>query len=452
MSPKITSSVPQKAMSAQEMIDLCKKHTIYTWAAGKDVSPLPVVRAEGVYLYTADGQRILDFNSQLMSVLIGHGHPKVIAAMKKQLDELIFVYPQTATPVRARLGKLLSEVVPGHINSFFFTLGGAEANENAVRAARLFSGRQKILSRYRSYHGGTNLTLQLTGDPRRWPSEPGAPGIIHVMDPQPYNFSFGKCDDEINDNYFAYLKEIIEYENPASIAAMMVETVTGTNGLLVPPKGWFLRLKSLLDQYGILLICDEVMAGMGRTGKMMAYEHFDVVPDIVTMAKGLTSSYFPLGAVGVSDAIAQHFQTHTFWGGLTYNSHPVGLATAEAVIHVMLEEDMINNAARMGNVMRAEMDRLQRKHPSFGEGRCIGLFGMIDVRKNAKGELLVPYNGDHPTMGKLAQFFRKMGLFTFVRWSSFTCNPPLCITEEQLKEGFAIIDQGLEITDEAFEG
>jgi taurine--2-oxoglutarate transaminase len=387
-----------------------------------------------------------------MSVLIGHAHPKVIAAMKKQLDELIFVYPQTATAVRARLGKLLSEVVPGNINSFFFTLGGAEANENAIRAARLFSGRFKILSRYRSYHGGTNLTLQLTGDPRRWPSEPGSPGIIHVMDPQPYHFSFGKTDEEINDAYFTYLEEVIQYENPKSIAAMMVETVTGTNGLLIPPKGWFPRLKKLLDKYGILLICDEVMAGMGRTGKMMAFEHFDVVPDIVTMAKGLTSSYFPLGAMGVTDAIHEHFQKNTFWGGLTYNSHPVGLATAEAVIRVMLDEKMIENAAKQGALMRTEMDRLQKKHPSFGEGRCIGLFGMIDLRKNSKGELLAPYNGSHPAMGKLAQFFRKEGLFTFVRWSNFTCNPPLCITAEQLKEGFAIIDRGLAITDEAFEG
>jgi taurine---2-oxoglutarate transaminase len=446
------SKTHHQPMSTQEMIDLCKRHTIYTWSAGKDVSPLPIARAEGVYLYTPEGQRILDFNSQLMSVLIGHGHPKVIAAMKEQLDELIFVYPQTATAVRARLGKLLSEVIPGNINSFFFTLGGAEANENAIRFARLYSGRQKILTHYRSYHGGTNLTLSLTGDPRRWPSEPGPPGIVHVMDPAPYKFSFGETDDEICDNYFTYLEEVIEYENPKNIAAMMVETVTGTNGLLVPPKGWFPRLRRLLDRFGILLICDEVMAGMGRTGKMMAFEHFDVVPDIVTMAKGLTSSYFPLGAVGVSDPIAKHFEDNTFWGGLTYNSHPVGLATAEAVIHVMLDEGMIDNAAKQGLVMRAEMDRLQKKHPSFGDGRAIGLFGMIDVRKNAKGDLLAPYNGAHPAMSKLYQFFRKEGLFTFVRWSNFTCNPPLCITEAQLKEGFAIIDRGLSLTDEAFEG
>ena len=443
---------PNDPMSTQEMIDLCKQHTMYTWSAGKDVSPLPIARAEGVYLYTPEGQRILDFNSQLMCVLVGHGHPKVIAAMKRQLDELIFCYPQTATAVRARLGRLLSEVVPGHINSFFFTLGGAEANENAIRAARLYSGRFKIITRYRSYHGGTNLALMLTGDPRRWPAEPGAPGIVHVMDPAPYHYSFGRTDEEINENYFTYLKEVIEYENPKDIAAMMVETVTGTNGLLVPPRGWFPRLKHLLDSYGILLICDEVMAGMGRTGRMMAFEHFDVVPDIVTMAKGLTSSYFPLGAMGVSDAIHAYFQQNVFPGGLTYNSHPVGLATAEAVLHVMLDEGMIENAAKMGLVMRAEMDKLKSKHPSYGDGRCIGLFGMVDVRKNSKNEPLAPYNGSHPAMNKLAAFFRKEGLFTFVRWSSFTCNPPLCITPEQMVEGFDILDRGMAITDEAFEG
>jgi taurine--2-oxoglutarate transaminase len=374
---------PNDPLSTQEMIDLCKRHTMYTWAAGKDVSPLPIARAEGVYLYTPEGQRILDFNSQLMCVLVGHGHPVVIAAMKKQLDELIFCYPQTATAVRARLGRLLSEVVPGHINSFFFTLGGAEANENAIRAARLFSGRFKILTRYRSYHGGTNLGLMLTGDPRRWPAEPGAPGIIHVMDPTPYQYSFGRTDEEINENYFA---------------AMMVETVTGTNGLLVPPRGWFPRLRQLLDSYGILLICDEVMAGMGRTGKMMAFEHFDVVPDIVTMAKGLTSSYFPLGAMGVSDAIHAYFQQNVFPGGLTYNSHPVGLATAEAVLHVMLDEGMIENAAKMGLVMRAEMDKLKSKYRALRHGRRAQ-----ELEERAAGALQREPSGDEPARRLLPQ-------------------------------------------------
>jgi taurine--2-oxoglutarate transaminase len=441
----------QEPMSTADMVALCKQHTLYTWSAGNAVSPLPVARAEGVYLYTPEGQRILDFNSQLMSVLVGHAHPKVMAAMKRQIEELIFVYPQTATQVRARLGKLLSEVVPG-MQSFFFTLGGAEANENAVKMARLFTGRFKIMARYRSYHGGTNLTMQMTGDPRRWPSEPGSPGIVHVMDPKPYDYSFGKTEEERTANHLKYLEEVIQYEGPHTIAAFITETVTGTNGVEVPPKGWFKGLKAILDKYGILLICDEVMAGMGRTGKMLAYEHFDVVPDMVTLAKGLTSSYFPLGAVGMTARIHEHFQKNVFWGGLTYNSHPVGLATAEAVIRVMLDEGMIENAARLEKVMRSEMDRLQKKHVSVADGRCIGLFGMMDIRKNSKGELIAPYNGTHPAMTKLAGFFREQGLFTFSRWSSFTCNPPLSITEEQLREGFAIIDRGLEITDAAFEG
>jgi len=441
----------QAPMSTEEMVRECKEHTLYTWTAGNAVSPLAIARAEGVYLYTPEGKRILDFNSQLMSVLIGHAHPKVIAAMKRQLDELIFVYPQTATQVRARLGKLLAELVPG-MQSFFFTLGGAEANENAIKMARLYTGRSKILARYRSYHGGTNLTMQLTGDPRRWPSEPGPPGIIHVMDPQPYSYSFGDTDEERTEAHLRYLEETIQYEGGQNIAAMIVETVTGTNGVLVPPKGWFAGLRKLLDRHGILLICDEVMAGMGRTGKMLAYEHFDVTPDLVTLAKGLTSSYFPLGAVGMTQAIHDHFQKNVFWGGLTYNSHPVGLATAEAVLHVMRDEKLVENAARLEAVMRSEMDRLQAKHPSVAEGRCIGLFGMVDLRKNSKNEPLAPYNGSHPAMNKLAGFFRDNGLFTFSRWASFTCNPPLCITEAQLKEGFEIIDRGLEITDAAFEG
>jgi taurine---2-oxoglutarate transaminase len=439
-------------MPTQEMIDLCKKHTLYTWSASDAVAPLPIARAEGVYLWTPEGQRILDFNAQLMSVLIGHAHPKVIAAMKSQLDELIFVYPQTATQVRARLGKLMAELTPGNINTFFFTLGGAEANENAVRAARLYTGRQKVLSSYRSYHGGTALTMGLTGDPRRWPNEPSVPGIVHYMDPRPYDYSFGATEDEICANHLRYLEETIVMEGASTIAALIRETVTGTNGVLAPPAGWLPGVRKLCDKYGILLILDEVMAGMGRTGKMYAFEHYDVVPDIVTLAKGLTSSYFPLGAMGLADPIADHFRKNVFWGGLTYNSHPVGLATAEAVIRVMIDEGMLENTVKMGAVMRSEMDRLQAKHPSVAEGRNVGLFGMMDLRKDSKGTPLAPFNGSHPAMNALAKFFKDNGLFTFVRWASFTCNPPLCITEEQLLEGFAIIDRGLELTDAAFEG
>lgn len=438
-------------MNTQEIVQLCKDHTMYTWAKGSAVAPLPIARAEGIYFWTTDGKRYIDFNSQLMSVNIGHGHPRVKEAIKRQLDELIFVMPGSATAVRARVGKLLADITPDPINTFFFTLGGAEANENAIRAARMYTGRQKILSRYRSYHGATNATMQLTGDPRRWANEPGMPGVIRVMDPSPYTYSFGETEAARAANNLTYLEEIITYENPNTIAAIFVETVTGTNGILVPPDGYMQGLRAMCDKYGILLVCDEVMAGFGRTGKLFAFEHFGIVPDIVTMAKGLTSSYLPLGAMGVSDKIAKHFQDNVFYGGLTYNSHPVLLACAEESVKVLLEEGMIENAARLEHVARAEMDRLQAKHPSVKEGRAIGLFGIIDLRKNAAGEPMAPYNGTSPAMAALAKAFDERGLFTFVRWHSFMCNPPLCITEEQLREAYAIIDECLDITDQYFE-
>jgi taurine--2-oxoglutarate transaminase len=438
-------------MNAEEMIALCKKHTLYTWAATDSVNPLPVERAEGVYLYQPDGKRVLDFNSQLMSVLIGHSHPTVVQAMKAAADKLIYAWPGSATAARARMGKLLADLVPGEINTFFFTLGGAEANENAVRAAKLYTGRHKILSRYRSYHGGTSLTMQLTGDPRRWANEPGGAGFIRVMDPEPYDFSFGQTDAEKTERNLRYLEEVIMYEGPSSIAAMIIEPVTGTNGILAPPAGYLQGLRRLLSKHKILLICDEVMSGFGRTGKWFAFEHGGIVPDILTMAKGLTSSYVPLGAVGLCDPIAEHFRKNVFWGGLTYNSHAFALEVAEAVIGVMREEKLVERAAAMESVMRAEMARLKQRHPSVRDGRAIGLFGMMDLRKNSANERMAPYNGKSPAMDALAKYFRDEGLFTFVQWGSFMCNPPLCITEAQLKEGFAIIDKGLEITDKYFE-
>ena len=439
-------------MDSKQMIDACLQHSLYSWSANGKTNPLPVASAQGLYLYTPEGKKIMDFNSQLMSVNIGHGHPKVIEAMKKQLDTLIFAYPGTATEVRAKLSLKLAEIVPGDLNMFFYALGGAEANENAIRAARLYTGRAKILSRYRSYHGGTNATLQLTGDPRRWANEPGTPGVIRVMDPHPYNFSFGVTEEEVVRNNLTYLEEVIQYEGPHTIAAMIIETVTGTNGILPPPAGYLQGLRALLDKYGILLICDEVMCGWGRTGKLFAFEHGGIIPDIVTMAKGLTSSYFPLGVMALRDKIANHFRDNVFWGGLTYNAHPVGLATALAVIEVLEEERLVENAARMGEVMAKHLAALKARHRSVGAARNIGLFGIIEVVKNAKGDRIAPYNGSHPAMGALQKFFLENGLFTMFRWDNFMCNPPLCINEAELAEAFAIIDRGLEITDAVFEG
>lgn len=438
-------------MNSQEIVELCQKHTMYSWSATGKVDPTAIARAEGVYFYTPEGKRFLDFSSQLISVNIGHSHPKVVSAMKKACDGLLFAHPGAATEIRARLSKRLAELVPGNLNTFFYTLGGAEANENAIRTAKMFSGRQKILSRYRSYHGGTNATMQLTGDPRRWANEPGMPGVIKVMDPQPYDYSFGGTEAEKTANNLRYLEEVIQYEGPHTIAAMIIEPVTGTNGVLPPPAGYLQGLRKLLDKYGILLICDEVMAGFGRTGKLFAFEHGGIVPDILTMAKGLTSSYVPLGAMAVSDPIAKHFKDNVYWGGLTYNAHPFTLEVAMAAVDVLIEEGMVENAARMEKIMRREMDRLKAKHPSMKEGRAIGLFGMIDVQKNAKGDFIAPYNGTAPAMGQLAKHLKDNGVYAIVRWSSIMCSPPLCITEEQLMEGFSVIDEALELTDQAME-
>jgi taurine--2-oxoglutarate transaminase len=424
---------------------------MFTWSRGRDVSPWPIVGAEGIYLHGANGERILDFNSQLMSVNIGHGHPRVREAMKKQVDELLYVWPGAATPIRARVGQKLAQLLPGHLNKIFFTLGGAEANENAIKAARMYTGRQKILARYRSYHGATNATMQLTGDPRRWANEPGMPGVIHVMDPTPYDYSFGDTDEERVANNLRYLEEVITYEGGHNIAAMFIETITGTNGILPPPPGYLQGLKTLLDAHGILLVCDEVMCGFGRTGKMFGFEHGGIVPDIVTMAKGLTSSYAPLGAMAVSDAIAAHFEDNVFWGGLTYNAHCLGLATAEAVLDVLQDDGLVENSARMGEVMRGHMERMKEKHPSVRGFRSIGLFGMMDLQRDRNGTRAAPYNGASDGMKALGRFFRENNFFTFVRWGSFMCNPPLCINEAQLAEAFEIIDRGLEITDAAMD-
>jgi taurine--2-oxoglutarate transaminase len=439
-------------MDSKEMIELCQKHSLFSWSATGKVDPMPIARAEGVYLYSPEGKRWIDFNSQLMSVNIGHGHPHVIEAIKAQAESLCFAGPSMATEVRARLSKRLAELVPGDINTFFYTLGGAEANENAIKAARLFTGRHKIMARYRSYHGATHGVMSLTGDPRRLPNEPGMAGIVRVMDPRPYDYSFGSTDAQIVANNLAYIEETIQYEGASSIAAMFIETVTGTNGILPPPEGYLAGLKKLLEKYGILLVCDEVMCGWGRTGKLFAFEHGGIVPDIVTMAKGLTSSYMPLGVMGLSDRIANHFRDNVFWGGLTYNAHPMCLAAAMAVIDVLESEKLVERSAAMGAVMRGHMVRLAAKHRCVREHRNIGLFGIIELQKNTKGERLVPYAGAHPVMAKLGKFFKEEGLFTVLQWGGVMCNPPLTISETQMADAFEIIDRGLSIVDEVVEG
>ncbi len=350
-------------MTGEEIVALCKKHTIFEWSAQDAVDPIPVARAEGVYFWTPEGKRYIDFNSQLMCVNIGHGDPRVVKAIQDQAATLAYANPFMATEPRARLGAKLAALTPGDIDVFFFTNGGAEANENAIKIARAVTGRQKILARYRSYHGGTAAAIAATGDPRRW-SQPPMPGVIHVLDP--YHGIERGWDDAAA--ALAYLEEVIVLEGAHTIAGFILESVTGTNGILVPPDGYMQGVRALCDKYGILMIVDEVMAGFGRTGKWFAIEHWNVVPDLITMAKGLTSAYVQLGAVGVRRPIANHFAKTPFPGGLTYNSHPLACAAALAAIDVMEQDGLVEQARTRGELMAPNAGRTRHPPPFSWRG------------------------------------------------------------------------------------
>ncbi len=438
-----TPTSPPPALSGPEMVEACRAHTLYTWSANAHVSPLPVVGAQGCYVHLADGRRLLDWNAGAMSVHVGYGDPRVRDAMKRQLDELPFAVAASATRVRARLGRLLADTLPGDIDKFLFCNSGAEANENALRMARAVTGRPKVLARYRSYHGSTAGAIQLTGDPRRWPNEPGVPGVIHVLDPQPYTYSFGTSDEERGRHNLAYLREVIEAEGPHTIAALFIEPVTGTNGVLPPPPGYLAGLRALCDDYGMLLVADEVMTGFGRTGKMFAFEHGAILPDIVTMAKGVTSSYAPLGVVGMRPHVAAFFDEHVYWGGHTYNAHPLALAAAEAVVGIIRDDGLAQRSARLGATLRAGLEHLQATHPSVGAVRSLGLFGMIDLQRDTHGTPMSPLNQTSAPVVAFKQRLLAEGLLAHTRWANVMCAPPLTITEAELDQGLAMLDRAL---------
>jgi taurine---2-oxoglutarate transaminase len=441
-------------LSRQDILDISRETTLYEWTAQRPMKPLVIDRAKGIYFWDVDGKRYMDFNSQLMCVNIGHGDERVTDAVKAQMDQVCYVAPTTSTTaVRAELGRMLQEITPGNLSKAFFTNGGAEANENAIKIARMVSGRHKIMARYRSYHGATAGAVALTGDPRRWVAEPGMPGVVRIPDFYPYRAGKQPDDPEYTAAVLNATEDIIQFEGPHTIAAMIVETVVGTNGLLIPSAGYIRGLRDLCTKYGILLICDEIMSGFGRTGAWFAVDHWDITPDIITMAKGLTSAYVPLGATMVTDTIAAYFEEHTLFAGLTYNAHPVGCAAALACINVYKEDRLIENARALGEVLKVELQRLKQRHHSVGDVRAIGLFSLVElVKDRATREPLVPYNPKPSELGPMPQlnaFFREQGLFTFVRWNTFFVNPPLSITEAQLREGLEIIDRGLEIIDRA---
>jgi taurine--2-oxoglutarate transaminase len=433
-------------LTYDEIVELNRRHTFFSWSIQGAIDPIAIDRAEGVWLYTPDGRKILDFNSQLMSVNIGHGDRRVVDAITEQATKLQFVQPAFATEIRGRLGQKLAEIMPGDLDKVFFTLGGAEAIENAIKLARHYTGRYKVLARYRAYHGATMGAMTLTGDPRRWANEPGLVGVVRYPD----THRWGEAEPRPVEESLQGLEDVIRYEGPSTIAAVFLETIVGTNGILIPPDGYLQGVREICDRHGVLMVADEVMAGFGRTGRWFAIDHWGVVPDLMTMAKGLTSSYLPLGAVAMRHGIAEAFESKMYYGGLTYSSHPVSLAAALATIRVYEEDDLIANAARLGARMQEHHERLAARHPSVGAHRSLGLFGILDlVRTREPWTPVTPFNGTSDEMKAIGKYLRDNGLYTMIANNSIHTNPPLCITEDELAAGFEIIDAALDIADAA---
>ena len=437
----------------QRIVEEAKRYVLYSWSVQNAIAPIAVAGAEGRYFWDYDGKRYLDFASQLVNVSIGHQHPKVVAAIKEQADQLATIGPPMATESRSTLGRLLAEVTPGDLTMSFFTNGGAEANENAIKLARWYTGRHKVIARYRSYHGATGGAITLTGDPRRWPAEPGIPGVVRMLDPYTYRCPAGHPDPCPVCTGGPHLEEILQYEGPETVAAVILETVVGTNGIIVPPDGYLQSIREVCDRHGILLVCDEVMAGFGRTGKWFAVDNWDVVPDILTVAKGINSGYVPLGAMIMREPIAEWVRDKYFAGGLTYSGHPLACAAAVASIEAFREEAIVENAAAMGDVFREELAGLAERHPSIGEVRGLGCFwGLELVRDRETREPLVPFNATGEAaapVGRLARAALERGLYLMTHWNVVMVCPPLTITREELDEGIAILDEVLALADGA---
>ena len=434
-------------LTSQEIVKLNREYTFFSWSVQGQVRPIPVERAEGVYFWDTNGKRYLDFSSQLMNTNIGHQHPKVVKAIQEQAAKLCFVHPGNATDVRGLLGKKLAEVTPGNLKKTFFTLGGAEANENAIKIARFYTGRHKILARYRSYHGATHGSIALTGDYRRLAVEPAMPGAVHFLDPFCYRCPFGQKPESCKRECISHVEEVIKYEGPDKIAAIIMEGVTGSNGLIVPPDDYWRRIREICNKYGILLISDEVMSGWGRTGKWFAVDHWNVTPDIITTAKGITSGYVPLGAVIVSEPIAKFFDDKYLYAGLTYNGHALACAAALATIEVYVEDHLIENAAEVGKYLGEALEDIKTKHASVGDVRYIGLFSTIELVANQGTKEIFAQS----VMAEVGKVLRQNGLFTFIMANNMGSMvfvvPPLCITKEQLNEGLAIVEKALEVAD-----
>ncbi|WP_020603430.1 aminotransferase class III-fold pyridoxal phosphate-dependent enzyme [Spirosoma spitsbergense] len=434
----------------QEVLQDSFDYTVFAWSKQKNISPIAVKYGKGVYLYDYDDKRYLDFSSGLMNVNIGHGDQRVTDAVVRQMQEVSYVTPYCVTKVRGELGKKMAEICPGDLNKAFFTLCGATSNEAAIKLARLYTGRHKILSRYQSYHGATYGTLSVGGDPRKHPDDSQqAPNFVHID--IPYKYRWNHDEASMLTDSVAQLERIIAYEGPGTIAAIMLEGESGTSGCLQYPVGYLAAVREICDKHGMLLIIDEVMSGFGRTGKWFGFENHGIVPDMATMAKGITSGYIPFGCLMVTDKIAARYDDTVLATGMTYAAHPVGCAAALANLNIYEEDNLIENAAEMGKYVAAQAELMKQKHPSIGDFRTTGLLGCFEVVKNrTTKEPMAPFNAkpeEMAVMGKVAAKIKELGMYTFVRWSYIFVAPPLCVTREQIDEGLAIISEALNIAD-----
>jgi len=440
-------------MDSESVRRLDRAHVFHSWSAQALIDPLPITRAEGSHFWDDAGQRYLDFSSQLVNVNIGHQHPAVVAAIQEQAAKLLTVAPGFATESRSEAAALIAEVAPAGLDKVFFTNGGAEANENAVRMARLHTGRHKVLAAYRSYHGATAGAITLTGDPRRWPSEPAMPGVVHYWGPYAYRSAFHATSEaEEGERALEHLENLIMVEGAHTIAAIVLESVVGTNGILVPPDGYLAGVRRLCDEHGIVMIADEVMAGFARCGEWFAVDHWGVTPDLITFAKGVNSGYVPLGGVIISEAIAATFAERPFPGGLTYSGHPLACASAVASITVMREEKIVEHARTLGeDVIGPALHALASRHPSVGEVRGLGVFWAIElVRDRETREPLVPFNASGPAAAPMAEFAaacKQRGLWPFVHFNRTHVVPPCTTSVDDVLEGIAILDEALEVAD-----
>lgn len=426
-------------------------YTIFSWSKQKGIAPIAVKYGEGVYLYDYDGKRYLDFSSGLMNVNIGHGNQRVTEAVVKQMQEVSYVTPSCVTKVRGELGKKLAEISPGDLNKAFFTLCGASSIDNAIKLARLYTGRHKILTRYQSYHGASYGAVSASGDPRRLPVDAQqAPNFVHFDLPYLYRWEYG--EENLLKETIAQLERTIAYEGPANIAAILLEGESGSSGCLKYPVGYLKKVREICNKHGILLIMDEVMSGFGRTGKWFGFENHGIIPDMIAMAKGLTSGYLPLGCLMISEKIASKYDDVILPLGLTYSAHPVSCAAALEMLKIYEDDNLIENAATMGNYLDAQIEKLKQKHPSIGDWRNTGLLGCIELVKNkTTKEPIAPFNAkpdEMAVMNKVAAKIKELGMYTFVRWSYIFIAPPLCITKEQIDEGLAIISEAIKFADE----